>query len=94
MPRVDMTLRATAGARWYSGLDAVSGFNHLKLSERAKDVLAICTFSGLYAWQSLPFGPVDGPQALQACMRRFLAKCVGQFLAVCIGDLCVYTDTV
>ena len=59
MPRVDTTLRAAAGARWYSGLDAVSGFNHLNLSDRAKEVLAICVGSGLYAWESLPFGPAD-----------------------------------
>ena len=40
MPRVDTTLRAAAGARWYSGLEAVSGFNRLNLSDRAKEVRA------------------------------------------------------
>ena len=38
MARVDTTLRAAAGARWYSGLEAVSRFNRLNLSDRAKEV--------------------------------------------------------
>ena len=89
MPRVDSTLRNSAGARWYSGLDAVSGFNHLNLSERAKEVLAICSASGLYAWESLPFGPADGPQAFQAAMRRMFQGQRG--LAIYLDDLCLTT---
>ena len=89
MPRVDTTLRNSAGARWYSGLDAVSGFNHLNLSPKAKEVLAICSASGLYAWESLPFGPADGPQAFQAAMRRIFNGVGG--LSVYLDDLCLAT---
>ena len=70
MPRVDATLRQAVGAMFLGSLHAVSGFNLLKLSARAKEVLAICASSGLYAWSSLPFGPVDGSQAFQAVMKR------------------------
>ena len=89
MPRVDSTLRGSAGARWYSGLDAVSGFNHLNLSPKAREVLAICSASGLYAWESLPFGPADGPQAFQAAMRRIFFGLPG--LSVYLDDLCLAT---
>jgi hypothetical protein len=89
MPRVDVTLRDSAGARWYSGLDAVSGFNHLMLSDWAKEVLAICSASGLYAWESLPFGPADGPQAFQAAMRRLFDQV--QSLGIYLDDLCLAT---
>jgi hypothetical protein len=91
MPRVDDTLCAVAGARWLSGLDAVSGFSHLPLSNRAKDVLAITLASGLYAWDSLPFGPADGPQAFQAVMRRFYAPMLGRGLVIYLDDLCVHS---
>ena len=49
MPRVDAALSQAVGAMLPSSLDAVSGFSHLKLSARAKEVLAVCTSSGLYA---------------------------------------------
>ena len=70
-------------------MDAVSGFNHLELSPRAKEVLAICSASGLYAWNSLPFGPADGPQAFQAAMRRIFGGASG--LSVYLDDLCLAT---
>ena len=89
MPRVDVTLRESAGARWYTGLDAVSGFNHLQLSDWAKEVLAICSASGLYAWESLPFGPADGPQAFQEAMRRLFDAV--QWLGIYLDDLCLAT---
>ena len=89
IPRVDDTLRRCAGRRWLSSLDAVSGFNHLPLTPRAREILAICTFSGLYAWESLPFGPCDGPQAFQAVMRRVFDAYAGDWLAIYIDDLCI-----
>ena len=91
MPRVDATLRRSAGARFFTGLDAVSGFNHLSLTERAKEVLAICASSGLYAWEALPFGPADGPQAFQAVMQRIFGSHAG--LAIYLDDLALATGS-
>ena len=91
MPRVDATLRRSAGARFFTGLDAVSGFNHLALTERAKEVLAICASSGLYAWEALPFGPADGPQAFQAVMQRIFGSHAG--LAIYLDDLALATSS-
>ena len=67
----------------------MSGFNHLNLSDRAKEVLAICANSGLYAWESLPFGPADGPQAFQSAMRRLFGHLPG--LMIYLDDLCLVT---
>ena len=89
IPRVDDTLRRCCGQKWLSSLDAVSGFNHLRLSPRAKEILAICTFSGLYAWESLPFGPCDGPQAFQMVMRRVFEEYARVWLNIYIDDLCL-----
>ena len=54
----------------FTGLDAVSGFNQLELSRAASEKLAIVVPSGLYFWKVLPFGPMEGPQAFTAVMRR------------------------
>ena len=89
MPRIDTVLRAAAGAYFYTGLDAVSGFNQLELTENARERLAITTPSGLYCWTVLPFGPVDGPQAFQSAMRRIFGGV--QNLLIYVDDLCLFT---
>ena len=73
----------------FSGLDAVSGFNQLALTADASEKLAITVPSGLYFWSVLPFGPVDGPQAFTAVMRRIFGgtRC----LEVYVDDLAVHT---
>ncbi|CAE8652229.1 unnamed protein product, partial [Polarella glacialis] len=89
MPRIDTVLRAAAGAYFYTGLDAVSDFNQLELTENARERLAITTPSGLYCWTVLPFGPVDGPQAFQSAMRRIFGGV--QNLLIYVDDLCLFT---
>jgi hypothetical protein len=89
MPGVMEVIRRVTGAVMFTGLDAVSGFNQLVLSKAAQEKLAITVPSGLYQWQVLPFGPVDGPQAFTAVMRRIFGdtKC----LEVYVDDLAVHT---
>jgi hypothetical protein len=89
MPAVMEVIRRVTGATVFSGLDAVSGFNQLRLSKEAQEKLAITVPSGLYFWLVLPFGPVDGPQAVTAVMRWIFGdtKC----LEIYVDDLAIHT---
>ena len=89
MPAVMEVIRRVTGATVFSGLDAVSGFNQLRLSKKAQEKLAITVPSGLYFWLVLPFGPVDGPQAFTAVMRWIFGdtKC----LEIYVDDLAIHT---
>ena len=89
MPRLDQLLRSTTGHHFFTGVDAVSGFNHLELTLAAAERLAICTPSGLYRWVVMPFGPVDAPQAFQTVMRRIFHGITD--LEIYVDDLCIYT---
>jgi hypothetical protein len=89
MPSVMEVIRRVTGAELFSGLDAVSGFNQLLLTEDASEKLAITVPSGLYFWTVLPFGPVDGPQAFTAVMRRIFGAV--RCLEVYVDDLAVHT---
>ena len=80
MPAVMEVIRRVTGATVFSGLDAVSGFNQLRLSKKAQEKLAITVPSGLYFWLVLPFGPVDGPQAFTAVMRWIFGNKVSRNL--------------
>ena len=54
-------LAAAVGSIWYTFVDAVSGFNQIRNTKRAREVLAIVARSGKYLPVGLTFGPVNGP---------------------------------
>ncbi|CAK9015420.1 Retrovirus-related Pol polyprotein from transposon opus [Includes: Protease [Durusdinium trenchii] len=54
-------LATAAGGIWFSFVDAVTGFNQIKNTRRAMEVLAIVARSGKFLPVCLTFGPVNGP---------------------------------
>ena len=52
--------RKLARKRWKSLLDALSGFNQMGATERAKRLLQIITHLGVRQWEVLPFGVTNG----------------------------------
>ncbi|CAE7389337.1 POL [Symbiodinium microadriaticum] len=54
-------LAAAVGSMWYTFVDAVSGFNQIRNTKRAREVLAIVARSGKYLPVGLTLGPVKGP---------------------------------
>ena len=51
-----------AGSIWMTLLDAVTGFNHIVNTERARRMLAILARSGQFLPRCLTFGPHNGPE--------------------------------
>ena len=51
-----------AGSLWYTLVDAVTGFNHIVNTERARQMLAILSRSGQFLPRCLTFGPANGPE--------------------------------
>jgi len=60
--------RTLASRRWKSGLDAWSGFNQMRATERAQRYMQIITSKGLRQWTVLPFGVTNGPSYFQEFM--------------------------
>ncbi len=60
--------RQLAAKRWKSALDAWSGFNQMKATERASRCLQILTSLGLRQYVVLPFGVTNGPPYFQEAM--------------------------
>ena len=59
--------RLLAGRRWKSGLDAWSGFNQMRASERASRLLQIITSKGVRQWAVRPFGVTNAPHTCRKC---------------------------
>ena len=60
--------RKLARKFWKSLLDALSGFNQMEATERAKRLLQIMTSIGLRQWEVLPFGVTNAPPYFQEMM--------------------------
>ena len=66
-------LAAAVGSVWYTFVDAVSGFNQIRNTKRAREVLAIVARSGKYLPVGLTFGPVNGPDDFNFVVDRAYA---------------------
>ena len=55
-------LAQAAGSIWFTLVDAVTGFNHILNTPRARQMLAIVARSGQFLPRCLTFGPVNGPE--------------------------------
>ncbi|CAB4035810.1 Hypothetical predicted protein, partial [Paramuricea clavata] len=72
LPTTDTTFANLAGARYFTKLDANSGFWQIKLSERSKPLTTFITPWGRYCFNVLPFGISSGSEKFQKCMCQIL----------------------
>ena len=93
-------LAAAVGSVWYTFVDAVSGFNQIRNTKRAREVLAIVARSGKYLPVGLTFGHVNGPDDFNFVVDRAYAPGKGRRLCYTkewiayVDDLTVRTGRV
>ena len=56
------TIQEMAGCLWKTTLDAWAGFNQVKASPRARELMQVLTVSGVMQWEVMPFGVTNGPE--------------------------------
>ena len=88
LPKVDETLAQLSGAKFFSKLDANSGFWQIPLSERSKLLTTFITPQGRYCFNKLPFGICSAPEHFQKRMSHILAGLDG--VVSSIDDILVY----
>ena len=85
LPRIDDTLDALSGAKWFSTLDLASGYWQVQLDERAKLKSAFIANGGLYGWRVMPFGLCNAPATFERLMDRVLSGLTWKILLVYLG---------
>ena len=89
LPRIDATLDALAGTKWFSTLDLLSGYWQVEVAEKDRPKTAFCTTEGLFEFKVMPFGLCNAPATFQRLMDLLLAGLQWSHCLVYIDDVIV-----
>lgn len=94
LPRIEESLDALAGAKWFSTLDLASGYSQVEMAEKDKPKTAFCTPFGLFEFNRMPFGLCNAPGTFQRLMERLFGDCRYQSVLLYLDDVIVFSSTV
>ncbi|XP_042338496.1 uncharacterized protein LOC121939556, partial [Plectropomus leopardus] len=94
LPRIEESLDALTGARWFSTMDLASGYNQVPVSEVDRPKTAFCTPFGLFEWNRMPFGLCNAPSTFQRLMQRLFGDQQCRSLLLYLDDIVVFSSTV
>ena len=72
-PRIEDSVEALSGAKWFSTLDLKSGYWQIELDEKAKEKTAFSIGTGLWQFTVMPFGLSNAPTTFERLMEQALA---------------------
>ncbi|KAL2094915.1 hypothetical protein ACEWY4_009634 [Coilia grayii] len=91
LPRIEDCVDQVGSAKFVSKFDLLKGYWQVPLTDRAREVSAFITPSGLYAYKVMSFGLRNAPATFQRLMNRVVAHLEG--VAVFLDDVVLYSDT-
>ena len=93
LPRIDDSLCALSGAKWFSTLDLASGYWQVPMDPASSGKAAFVTTSGLYEWNVMPFGLTSSPSTFERLMELILAGLRFETCLIYLDDTIVYGKT-
>ena len=93
LPRIDDSLSALSGAKWFSTLDLSSGYCQVPMDPASSDKAAFVTTSGLYEWTVMPFGLTSSPSTFERLMELILAGLRFEICLIYLDEIIVYGKT-
>jgi hypothetical protein len=93
LPRIEESLEALQGARYFTTLDLKSGYWQVEMQEDHKFLTAFTTKHGLWEWNVMPFGLTNAPATFQRLMEKVLEGLQWKILALYLDDIIVFAPT-
>ena len=93
LPRVDDSLEALSGSRWFSTLDLLSGYWQVEIDEKDRPKTAFTTGDGLFEFRVMPFGLCNAPAVFQRLMDLVLSGIRWEHCLVYIDDIIIMGKT-
>ena len=91
--RVDDSLEALSGSRWFSTLDLLSGYWQVEIDEKDRSKTAFTTGDGLFEFRVMPFGLCNAPAVFQRLMDLVLSGIRWEHCLVYIDDIVIMGKT-
>ena len=93
LPRIDETLDAVGGARFFSTLDLASGYYQIGMAAEDREKTAFNSPFGLYEFNRMSFGLCNAPATFQRLMQSVMHDHIFRILLCYLDDLLVYSKT-
>ena len=93
LPRIDDTLDALAGARYFTTLDLASGYWQVAMDPNDREKTAFITHSGLFEFSVMPFGLCNAPATFQRLMETVLEGLARKQCFVYLDDILVISSS-
>jgi hypothetical protein len=93
LPRIDDTINQLAGARFYSKFDLKHGYHQIPIDPRDRCKTAFITSFGLFEYNVLPQGLINGPPVFQRIMSEVLGDLLGHHCLVYLDDIITFSKT-
>ena len=93
LPKIEETLDALSGAKYFSTLDMASGYWQVELEEAAREKTAFSTPKGLFEFNVMPFGLTNAPATFQRLMECVLAGLSVEQCLIYLDDVIVFSHS-
>ncbi|KAG2228401.1 hypothetical protein INT48_007616, partial [Thamnidium elegans] len=91
LPHIEEVLNALAGAKYFSTLDAATGFWQIAMAEDSIEKTGFVTKFGTFIFKVMPFGLTGAPACYQRAMSTLLNDFIGVFVYIFIDDILVFS---
>ena len=93
LPRISDLLESLASARYFTLLDAASGYWQIPVAAEDIEKTAFITADGLFEFVVMPFGLCNAPATYQRLMNQLLGGLTWKSCHVYIDDILVFSPT-
>ena len=91
LPRIEESLDALQGAKYFSTIDLASGYWQIKMSEDDRPKTAFTTPMGLYEFNRMPFGLGNAPATFQRFMERCFRDDIYESVLIYLDDIIIFS---
>lgn len=93
IPRIDETIDALGGSRYFTTLDLASGYWQIPMAKNDREKTAFCANHKLYQFRVMPFGLTNAPSTFQRLMDTLLKGMTWKQCLVYLDDVIIFANS-
>ena len=94
LPRIDESMDLLIGSKWFSTMDLQSAYCQIEIREEDKYKSAFTTPFGLFEFNRMSFGLINGPATMQKTMYQNFQDEIMKTMIVYLDDIISFSHTI